>query len=112
LERSAEPPAQHADNQAVAAQELRREVRGFLLAQEQRRKVFPRAVLVGLLAGLLAVAFWWALDGGERLRTHLILWGHHYPMWCARHWQRTHAGAGRSHGPDRGRRRRGRRRMA
>jgi chloride channel protein, CIC family len=72
---------QHADNQAVAAQELRREVRDFLQVQEQRRKVFPRAVLVGLLAGLLAVAFRWALDGGDRLRTHLILWGHHYPMW-------------------------------
>jgi hypothetical protein len=41
--------------------------------QEQRRKVFPRAVLIGLLAGLLAVAFRWALSGGERLRTHLIL---------------------------------------
>jgi len=38
-------------------------------------------VLVGLLAGLLAVAFRWALDGGERLRTHLILWAQRYPTW-------------------------------
>jgi chloride channel protein, CIC family len=81
LDRSSEPPAQQIDNQAKAAQELRREARDSLQIQEQRRKVFPRAVLVGLLAGLLAVAFRWALNGGERLRTHLILWAQRYPMW-------------------------------
>jgi chloride channel protein, CIC family len=80
LESSPEPTSQHADNQGLAAQELK-EARDFLQMQAQRRKVFPRAVLVGLLAGLLAVMFRWALNGGELLRTHLILWAHHHPTW-------------------------------
>ncbi len=78
MESSPEPTSQHADNQGLAAQELK-EARDFLQMQAQRRKVFPRAVLVGLLAGLLAVAFRWALNGGELLRTHLIRWAHHHP---------------------------------
>jgi hypothetical protein len=49
--------------------------------QERRRKAFPRAALVGLLVGALAVAFRWTLVGGEALRTRLIAWAHHYPTW-------------------------------
>ncbi|MGV3723982.1 MAG: hypothetical protein ACO1SX_24070, partial [Actinomycetota bacterium] len=33
------------------------EVRDFLRSHERRRRQFPRAVLVGLIAGLVAVAF-------------------------------------------------------
>jgi CIC family chloride channel protein len=51
---------------------VRREVRDFLRAHEQRRRQLPRAVLVGLVAGLVAVAFRGALDGAEPLRDRLI----------------------------------------
>src|SRR5262249_57933199 len=47
----------------------------------QRRKLFPRALLVGILAGGLAVAFRWALDGGDSLRDQLIAWAQHTPLW-------------------------------
>lgn len=46
-----------------------------------RRHLFLHAVLVGLLAGGLAVAFRWTLEGGEVLREHLIAWAHHVPVW-------------------------------
>jgi hypothetical protein len=48
---------QHVEDQAETSQELHAEMHDFLQIQEQRRKVFPRAALVGLVAGLLAVAF-------------------------------------------------------
>ncbi|MBK8755296.1 MAG: H(+)/Cl(-) exchange transporter ClcA [Candidatus Competibacteraceae bacterium] len=57
------------------------EVRDFVRAHERRRRQFPRAALVGLLAGLLAVAFRYALDGADKLRDSLIALGHSYPAW-------------------------------
>jgi CIC family chloride channel protein len=57
------------------------QVRDYLVVQGQRRKLFPRAMLVGVLAGGLAVAFRWALEGGDLLRQRLIAWGHHAPAW-------------------------------
>ena len=39
-------------------------------------------MFVGLVAGLLAVGFRWALNGSELLRTHLILWVHYHPTWA------------------------------
>jgi CIC family chloride channel protein len=81
LEQLPEPASPPANTPAVALQAARREEREFLQLQEQRRTVFPRAVLVGLLAGLLAVTFRWALQGGEGLRTQLIRWAHAYPTW-------------------------------
>lgn len=57
------------------------EVADFLRAHESRRRQFPRAALVGILAGLLAVLFRAALDGADRLRMALIHVAHHYPFW-------------------------------
>jgi hypothetical protein len=57
------------------------EVQEFLSVQRQRRRLFPRAALVGVVSGGLAVAFRWALGGGEALRDGLITWSHHYPTW-------------------------------
>jgi chloride channel protein, CIC family len=65
----------------VTRQELRAEQRDFLQTQEQRRKVFARAIAVGLLAGALAVAFRWALVGGDTVRNGLVAWAHRYPAW-------------------------------
>ena len=50
------------------------EINEYLREQERRRRVFPRAVLVGVLAGLVGVAFRDALDWGENFRTSLINW--------------------------------------
>jgi chloride channel protein, CIC family len=69
------------EDQAAASQELPKATREFLQTQEQRRKVFARALLVGLLAGALAVAFRWALTGGDLVRAGLIAWAHRYPAW-------------------------------
>jgi hypothetical protein len=44
---SPEPTPQHADNQAVTPQAWRTELRDVLQLQERRRKMFPRAALVG-----------------------------------------------------------------
>ena len=57
------------------------EVQEYLSVQGQRRRLFPRAALVGVLSGGLAVAFRWALAGVEALRDGLITWAHHYPTW-------------------------------
>src|SRR5215470_9135954 len=57
------------------------EIREYGYMQGQRRKLFPRAMLVGLLAGGAAVMFRWALEGGDALRDRLIVWAHQYPTW-------------------------------
>jgi CIC family chloride channel protein len=57
------------------------QVRDYLAVQGQRRKLFPRAMLVGVLAGGFAVAFRWALEGGDLLRARLIAWAHYAPAW-------------------------------
>jgi CIC family chloride channel protein len=73
--------AQHHDKPTARLQGLRAQVRDYFMLQGQRRKVFPRAVLVGLLAGGTAVAFRWALEGGDLLRTWLLLRAHQAPTW-------------------------------
>jgi chloride channel protein, CIC family len=55
--------------------------RAFLYQRQQRRGLYPRAVLVGLLAGLLAIAFGEALEQLEHLRHSLILWAQQLPRW-------------------------------
>src|SRR5215467_13883694 len=67
--------------QTAITRSLGAQVREYLSVQGQRRKLFPRALLVGLLAGGVAVAFRWALEGGDLLRNQLILWAHQAPMW-------------------------------
>jgi CIC family chloride channel protein len=57
------------------------QVRDYFALQAQRRKLFPRALLVGVLAGGIAVAFRWALEGGDLLRNRLIIWAYHAPIW-------------------------------
>lgn len=47
----------------------------------QRRRLFPRALLVGGLAGGVAVGFRWSLEGVDVLRDRLIAWAHQYLLW-------------------------------
>jgi chloride channel protein, CIC family len=57
----------------------RTELQEFLSTMHQRRRVFPRAALVGVGAGLIAALFRAALAGGDNLRNALIAWAHQYP---------------------------------
>lgn len=51
---------------------VERELRDFRRAHEQRRRQLPRAIVIGLLTGLAAVAFSRLLLGGDAWRTHVI----------------------------------------
>ncbi len=59
--------------------EVQSEVREYTAISLQRRRLLPRAMLVGLLAGLTAAIFRLTLSGGDRLRNALIAWAHHFP---------------------------------
>ncbi len=57
------------------------EIQEYLEVREQRRRVFPRAALVGLGAGLTAVLFRTTLAGMDALRNALIGWAKGFPAW-------------------------------
>jgi CIC family chloride channel protein len=56
-----------------------RELRDFARRQERRRRVVPRAGLVGILAGLTAAAFRATLDAADGLRNALFGFAHRLP---------------------------------
>jgi CIC family chloride channel protein len=83
---SADLRPQTAGNQDVSTEETSAEqaftdFQDVLQTHEQKRRLYPRAVLVGGLAGLLAVAFQWSLAGSEALRHRMLLWTQQYPDW-------------------------------
>jgi len=61
--------------------EVRQELRDVARRQERRRHLLPRALLVGLLAGLLGVLFRRTLDMGDDARGALIAWAHRLGAW-------------------------------
>lgn len=67
-----------AREEAVA--QARSEVQEYLNVRQQRRRLFPRAALVGLLAGIVAVAFRAMLAAGDTLRGNLLAWAHRFPI--------------------------------
>lgn len=64
----------------ITPKAVRREVRDFLRAHEQRRRQLPRALLVGVFAGLIAVAFRGVLREEDRLRDRLVATVHAHPF--------------------------------
>ena len=60
-------------------EQIRSEIQVYLQISQQRRRLFPRAALVGLLAGIVAIGFRGVLAGGDVLRNALITWAHQYP---------------------------------
>jgi CIC family chloride channel protein len=64
--------------------DVTRELRDFARRQERRRRVVPRALLVGILAGLTASAFRLTLDAAERLRSGFFHFAHTLPAWRGR----------------------------
>jgi CIC family chloride channel protein len=61
---------------AATPRAVRREMRDFLRAHERRRRQLPRVLLVGILAGLAAVAFQGALREADALREGVLTWAH------------------------------------
>ena len=57
---------------AAAPQIVQREMRDFVRAHEQRRRQLPRSLLVGLCAGVVAIAFRGALNAADHVRDQLI----------------------------------------
>jgi CIC family chloride channel protein len=60
---------------------VKSEVQEFLDTRQQRRLIFPCAALVGLCAGLVALAFRVALSSADTLRNSLIAWAQQKPGW-------------------------------
>lgn len=55
------------------------EIRDYLAVSHEQHKLFPRAVLVGICAGGVAVLFRAFLAGADLLRNHLIVWSYSLP---------------------------------
>ena len=58
----------------------RTEIQEYLQVSHERHKLFPRAALVGLCAGGVAVLFRALLAGADRLRNFLIDWSYGVPI--------------------------------
>ena len=64
----------------VAMEEARSEVQDYLQVRDQRSRIFPRALLVGLVAGAVAVAFKATLAAGDSLRDTVFHAAHRWPL--------------------------------
>src|SRR5512135_1520046 len=64
-----------------SAAEAHSEIQEYLAVSQQRRRLFPRAALVGLGAGLLGSLFRMTLTGADAIRNGLIQWARLYPLW-------------------------------
>lgn len=69
------------EDPTVSKREVLSEIQEDLIIREQRRRMFPRAALVGLGAGLIASFFRAVLAGADATRNGLIEWSHQYPLW-------------------------------
>ncbi len=65
---------------AVQSAEVKSELQDYLHVRQARRTLFPRALLVGILSGAVAVAFRIALSAGEAARGRLIGWSHGFGL--------------------------------
>ncbi|MDQ2731950.1 MAG: H(+)/Cl(-) exchange transporter ClcA [Armatimonadota bacterium] len=65
----------------VTTHAVKKEVRDFIRSHEQRRKQFPRALLVGLIAGVIGTLFRISLIAAESLRTSMVLSLHRIGNW-------------------------------
>jgi chloride channel protein, CIC family len=59
---------------------VRSEIQEYLDISQQRRRVFPRAALVGAGTGVIALLFRAGLTGADLLRNGLISWAHSFPV--------------------------------
>jgi chloride channel protein, CIC family len=68
-------------SQNPTSEVVQHEIRDFVRAHEARRQQFPRAMLVGAIAGGVAVPFRWLLFVGDEARDVLLLRLHRFPGW-------------------------------
>jgi len=61
------------------ASDTHSEIEEYTAVSKQRRRVLPRAALVGVCSGLAAGLFRLVLAGADRLRTDFIVWAHQFP---------------------------------
>src|ERR1051325_8115529 len=61
--------------------EIISEIEDDLVIRQQRRRMFPRAALVGFFAGLVAALFPATLALADNLRNELNAWSQHDPLW-------------------------------
>lgn len=74
IQRSKQPhPSENTDSS------VRTEIQEYLEVRQQRRWIFPRAALVGFLAGIIALFFRAALTGADTVRNGLLAWAHQRP---------------------------------
>lgn len=64
----------------IAQVEAETEIEEDLMIRQNRRRIFPRAALVGLGAGFIASLFRIVLAGADQFRNGLIGWSHQYPL--------------------------------
>ncbi|TFH32878.1 MAG: H(+)/Cl(-) exchange transporter ClcA, partial [Myxococcales bacterium] len=76
------PATQPATPTDQASKIVRRELRDFLRSHDQRRRQLPRSILVGLIVGLVAVAFRLSLLEAERFRYFLVALAREHPWWA------------------------------
>ena len=55
------------------------ELQDYLNTRQLRRRVFPRAALVGICAGVVALLFRVILSSVDTFRNDFIIWAHHFP---------------------------------
>lgn len=60
--------------------EVNSEIQEYAVIHQQRRKLLPRAALVGLCSGLVASLFRIVLGGADALRNALVTWSHQVPV--------------------------------
>jgi CIC family chloride channel protein len=60
----------------TAALEAKSELHEYLHVRDERKRLMPRALLVGLAAGLAAVAFRFSLDRADILRDRIVAYAH------------------------------------
>lgn len=70
-----------AQDSTVSQNEVRSEIQEEIVIRQQRRRIFPRAALVGFGAGLVAALFRLTLTTADTLRNGLIAWSRHFPLW-------------------------------
>jgi CIC family chloride channel protein len=73
--------ATRTDPAAISSRDVRRHLRDFARRQERRRHLLPRAVLVGVLAGFVAVLFRRVLDLCDGWRDALFRFAHSLAPW-------------------------------
>lgn len=60
--------------------EVQSEIQEYTAISQQRRRLLPRAALVGLCSGLIAALFRLTLTGADNLRNGLLGWAHQWPF--------------------------------